>query len=375
MKIAWLTTSRADWGICLPLIHKLKNHPNVDLEVIATGAHLMMEHGNTIEEVRKLGLRVHEVPVVLDGKNAESVAKSYGTVAQVFADFWTRNQDFNLVFALGDRYEMAAALLASIPFRIPIAHLCGGDVTDGATDQMYRDMISVIAQYHFATEDKSAERIRQLKQPYHDQAIANVGSLSIEQMKQHDGIGSEEFMSKWGIDLNGPFYLITLHPETMELGKNLHHVSEVQSFLKRAIAAGQEQWLVTLPNADAESELWRDMLLSLSFEYPERVKCHAHLGVRGYYTAMKNCKAMIGNTSSGIVESATMGAWVLNLGDRQKGRSRNLNVTDVEFDQEALWKQWLDLPNDRYIGPNLYGDGDSSQKIMDILKVNFDELR
>ncbi len=375
MKIAWLTTSRADWGICLPLIHKLKNHPNVDLEVIATGAHLMMEHGNTIEEVRKLGLRVHEVPVVLDGKNAESVAKSYGAVAQVFAGFWTRNQDFNLVFALGDRYEMAAALLASIPFRIPIAHLCGGDVTDGATDQMYRDMISMIAQYHFATEDKSTERIRQLKQPYHDQVIANVGSLSIEQMKQHEGIASEEFMSKWGIDLNRPFYLVTLHPETMELGKNLHHVSEVRSFLKRAIAAGQEQWLVTLPNADAESELWRDMLLSLSFEYPERVKCHSHLGVQGYYTAMKNCKAMIGNTSSGIVESATMGAWVLNLGDRQKGRSRNLNVKDVEFDQEAIWEHWITLPGDRYTGPNLYGDGASSQKIMDILKVNFDELR
>lgn len=375
MKIAWLTTSRADWGICLPLIHKLKNHPNVDLEVIATGAHLMMEHGNTIEEVRKLGLRVHEVPVVLDGRNAASVAKSYGTVAQVFAEFWARNQDFNLVFALGDRYEMAAALLASIPFRIPIAHLSGGDVTDGATDQMYRDMISIIAQYHFATEDKSAERIRQLKQPYHDQVIANVGSLSIEQMKQHEGIASEDFMSKWGIDLNRPFYLVTLHPETMELGKNLHHVSEVRSFLKRAIAAGQEQWLVTLPNADAESEFWRDMLLSLSFEYPERVKCHAHLGVQGYYTAMKNCKAMIGNTSSGIVESATMGAWVLNLGDRQKGRSRNLNVTDVEFDQEALWEHWIALPGDRFKGPNLYGDGASSQKIMDILKVNFDELR
>jgi GDP/UDP-N,N'-diacetylbacillosamine 2-epimerase (hydrolysing) len=99
------------------------------------------------------------------------------------------------------------------------------------------------------------------------------------------------------------------------------------------------------------------------------------LGVQGYYTAMKNCKAMIGNTSSGIVESATMGAWVLNLGDRQKGRSRNLNVTDVEFDQEAMWKYWIALPNDRYTGPNLYGDGASSQKIMDILKVNFDELR
>ena len=149
MKFAWLTTSRADFGICLPMILKLKAHANVQLEIIATGSHLLKEHGNTITEIRSLGISVHEVVIPLSGQDAASVSLSYASAGMVFSEFWMAHHDYDLVFALGDRYEMAAALVASIPFRIPIAHLCGGDVTDGATDQIYRDMISMISKFHF----------------------------------------------------------------------------------------------------------------------------------------------------------------------------------------------------------------------------------
>ncbi len=374
MKFAWLTTSRADFGICLPMIQKLKAHANVQLEIIATGSHLLTEHGNTITEIKSLGIPVHEVVIPLNGQDATSVALSYAGAGKVFSEFWSARHDYDLVFALGDRYEMAAALVASIPFCIPIAHLCGGDVTDGATDQIYRDMISMMSKFHFTTEERSAARVVQLKRPYSGQVIANVGSLAIEQMNEHKDIDAVSFMTRWGIDLKQPFCLVTLHPETMDLENNKRHVSEVKAFLLRAIQEGSEQWLITLPNADAESELWREMLMAISTQYPDRMKCHAHLGVQGYYTAMKNCKAMIGNTSSGIVESATFGAWVLNLGNRQGGRSRNPNVYDLSFDQNEIWEHWKGLSNERYKGVNLYGDGTASSRIMEILKDNLNAL-
>lgn len=374
MRIAWLTTSRADFGICIPMIQKLKAIGQIELEIIATGSHLMVDHGNTVSEIRLLEIPVHEVPVELYGHSVVSVAHSYAATAKVFASFWEKNHDFDLLFALGDRYEMAAALLASVPFRIPIAHLCGGDVTDGATDQMYRDIISLIAQFHFTTEAKSAERVAQLKKPYHDQIIAHVGSLAIEQLHQHVNVDATTFIDRWGIDLNMPFYLVTVHPETMRIEDNAHHVSEMELFLKKALNEDTAQWLITLPNADAESEMWRNMFISIANQFPTQVKCHAHLGIQGYYTAMKNCSAMIGNTSSGIVESATMGAWVLNLGDRQKGRSRNANVQDVSFEHTEIFKHWKGISKERYQGKNLYGDGSTSNQILDILKDNFNAL-
>lgn len=374
MRMAWLTTSRADFGICIPMILKLKAIAQIQFEIIATGSHLMAVHGNTVSEIKALQIPVHEVPVELDGQSVVSVAHSYARTADAFASFWEKNHGFDLLFALGDRYEMAAALLASVPFRIPIAHLCGGDVTDGATDQMYRDIISLIAQFHFTTEEKSAERVAQLKKSYPKQIIAHVGSLAIEQLHQHADMDAKAFMNRWGIDLNTPFYLVTVHPETMHIEDNAHHVLEMELFLKKALSQDTAQWLITLPNADAESEMWRNMFISIANQFPAQVKCHAHLGIQGYYTAMKNCAAMIGNTSSGIVESATMGAWVLNLGDRQQGRSRNPNVQDVPFEHSEIFKHWRGISKERYQGENLYGDGSTSNQIMDILKDNFDAL-
>ncbi len=374
MKIAWLTTSRADFGICIPMILKLKSNPKIELDIIATGSHLMVEHGNTVDDIFPLGVNVHQVPVHLNGSDAASVAHAYANTGLAFSKFWEDHHQYDLIFALGDRYEMAAALLAAVPFRIPIAHLCGGDITDGAIDQMYRDIITMIAKFHFTTEERSAARVSQLKANYADQVIANVGSLAIEQLQQHTDIDEVTFKNRWGIDIHKPFFLVTFHPETMHVETNEHHVRHFQSFWLRALNESEEQWLITLPNADAEAEIWRKMLLSVAEEFPSRVKCHSHLGVQGYYTAMRNCVAMIGNTSSGIVESATLGAWVLNVGDRQKGRSRNPNVNDMKFDESEIWRHWKEISSDRYQGGNLYGDGLTSKKIMDLLSQNFISL-
>lgn len=363
MKVGWLTTSRADFGICLPMIQFLKEKKDVELEMIVSGSHLMMEHGNTVEEVNLLGLKTHCVEVDLKGHSAAGTALSFAECAHAFANFWTNNHDFHLIFALGDRYEMAAALMSTIPFGLRIAHLCGGDVTAGATDQMYRDMISMIATYHFTTEEKSAERVRSIKRTYSNQIVLNVGSLAIEQLMCHQDMHSLDFVKKFGLNYNQDFVLITIHPETMNLHHSHEQVNAIHDFLQRLLKDTNDQLLITLPNADATSDAWRGMLLRVAEENVGRVFCHQSMGVNGYYTAMRNCKVMIGNSSSGIVEAATFGTWVINIGDRQLGRTLNENVFNVPFNVDEIWSQYQKVPKEKYFGGNVYGKGDTSKQI------------
>ncbi|MBM3428313.1 MAG: hypothetical protein FJX95_05975 [Bacteroidetes bacterium] len=290
MKIGWLTTSRADFGICLPMIQFLMDRKEVVLELIVTGSHLIREHGHTVDEISTLDLNMHCVHVPLNSGSAFGTALSYAECSMAFSKFWSKNHDYDLIFALGDRYEMAAALISSIPFRLRVAHLCGGDVTDGATDQMYRDMISMLATYHFTTEEKSAERVRLLKSVYPKQCVLNVGSLAIEQLMRHQDMCLADFIKRFGLDYNQEFVLITIHPETMNLHHSNVHMDAIDNFLRRLLNETNDQMLITLPNADATSDAWREMLLKIASQYIDRVFCHQSMGAIGYYTAMKIVK-------------------------------------------------------------------------------------
>lgn len=372
MKVAIVTTSRADYGILKPLIRGIENSTQWELEIIVTGSHLSIYHGSTFDEVKDDFplLKYHLIPALLTSHDACSIALNYGMVVMRFAEFWKDHIGYDIVFVLGDRYELAAVVAAGIPFQIPFAHFHGGEVTMGAIDQSYRDFVSIVSKWNFTAEQGSYDRVKSLKLPHQIRRVFNVGSLAIDSLLSHQDCDSELFYSRTGLALTDEFILVTVHPETADVESNSVNAKSFSKSIEFEIANSDRKFLVSLPNTDTASEVWRQMWKQLSRLYPDHVFCAEHLGVKLYYTAMRNCKLMLGNTSSGIVEAATLGCWVINLGNRQKGRAVSDNVVQCEFDTKAITKAilYIEIKRSRFLGKNIYGEGNTAEIVLNLLK-------
>ena len=373
-KIGVVTTSRADFGIYQPLIRSLNDLPNVDVELIALGAHFFKNQGNTIEEVRKFDhLVIHEIPGLTESTDLLDISNNFSLVIQTMGEFWKDHLYFDIVFVLGDRYEMAAAVLAGVPFSIHFAHLHGGEVTLGATDQLYRDTISLASKMHFTATERAKERVLSLLAPFTDRKVFCTGSVVLNTISTTVDLSAEEFFQQFGFDIHQNFVLVTIHPETMYLHQSDSQLREFVAALDWILNCTQDAILITLPNADAGASPWREAFLKLSQEF-ERVRCYENLGVIGYYTAMRSCSYMLGNSSSGIIESATAKAWSINVGDRQLGREQSANTFSVPFASDKIIEQIQKLPDVKYTGDNVYGNGDAVAKIVAFVLERWREI-
>ncbi len=367
-RIAVLTSSRADYGIYLPLLKALKEDPFFDLQIIAFGTHLSPFHGNTIDQIINDGFDIcFKIESLLAGDSPNAIATAMALTSLKFADFWKEHQkDFDLVFCLGDRYEMFAAVTAGIPFNIPFAHLHGGETTLGAIDNIFRHSISLASKYHFVSCKAHGERVAELtgKTEY----IYNIGALSLDNLATIPLLSIDEFSNQFKIDLNHPTILVTVHPETVSFEKNSEYAEEIAATL---LALKSYQVLITLPNADTAGTIIRKRFLKLQTESDNRIRCVENLGTQGYFTAMKHCSFLLGNTSSGIIEAASFGKRVINVGDRQKGRHHSLNVLNTPFNRKIILqqiRQIKDSPN--YTGKNIYFQNNSVKNIIFILRNN-----
>jgi GDP/UDP-N,N'-diacetylbacillosamine 2-epimerase (hydrolysing) len=364
MRITVLTSSRADYSIYLPLLKKLKADDYFELRIIAFGTHLSHRHGYTVNAITDDGFSVtHRVITLPKGDSPAMISESMGAAITDFAGTWeTEKENTDLVICLGDRYEMFAAVAASVPFNIPVAHLHGGETTLGAIDNSFRHAITAMSKYHFVSTEANAMRVAQITGT--TKHIYITGAMGLDNLTEIKLLSKEEFREKFSIFPDNPI-LVTFHPETVSYTKNEEYTKE----LIAALEESRQQIIVTMPNADTGNEPVRKALQELA-DRKENVHAVESLGTQGYFSCMEHCAFLLGNSSSGIIEAASSGKYVINLGSRQQGREAGNNVIHCAFEKEAIleaMKKISTLPP--LAKENIYGDGRASGRIISILKT------
>jgi len=363
LKIALLTSSRSDYGIYYPLINEIKRQNIHHLDVIVFGTHNSIFFGETIKEIENDGIEIkYKINSLILGDGPETLSDSIGITFLKFSNIW-KNNNYDLCFALGDRFEMFAAVFSSLPFNIPIAHISGGEITLGAIDNTFRDALSVISKYNFASTEIYKNRIISIKGKYEN--IYNVGALNIDNLRRINFLTIQEFENLYKIDLTKRTILITFHPETVSFEKNSEYVNELIAALSEI---ENYQLVITMPNADNMGSLIRDKMLSF-INSRSNAYCIESFGTIGYLSCMKYCTFMLGNTSSGFVEASFFPKYVINLGNRQTGRILTKNIVNCPVEKECILKAVNEF---LYFNPNsdeyfIYGDGNTANKIVDIL--------
>lgn len=366
MKIAVLTSSRADYGIYQPLLKALEADPFFDLRLIVFGSHLAKNFGLTINQIINDGYIIdHKIDEMPADDSPLGISASIGKTIKAFGQVW-KSSSYDLVLALGDRFEMFAAVVSGLPFNVRFAHIHGGETTLGAIDDAFRHSISLMSEYHFTSAETYKNRVAQIIGK--DQKIFNTGSLGIDFLSSLELLSKEEFKIRYNIDLTRSFILSTIHPETVSFERNAAYMDE---FVKAMMMLDGYQIIVTMPNADTSGMVIREKLHSLSKER-DNVILVENFGSVGYLSCMKHCEMLIGNTSSGFYDASFFPKWVINLGDRQKGRIRTPNILDVEFDTDDITKA-IELISGKPLPlfEPVYGDGHAASKIIKILKDEF----
>ena len=363
VKIGLLTSSRADFGIYLPLIKKLENHSLINLEIIAFGTHLDQNYGYTIDEIHSYGFEVkHQIQTLILNKNPYETSKSIGDTMLKFSEFWKTNE-FDLVFSLGDRYEMFAAVSASLTFGIKIAHIHAGETTLGAVDNVFRHSISLMSKYLFVSTEKYRKRAIQINN--NPGSVYNVGALSIDNLESLSYYSKKEFNDKFNIDLTIPTILSTFHPETISLSKNSQYIDEL--ILSFNELKERYQIVITMPNSDTLGDMIREKIIDFS-EGLDQVKLVESFGMKGYLSCMKHCSFLLGNTSSGFVEASYFPKKVINLGQRQSGRIITENILNTPIEKKFIIDAVRKIEkNIEGANENIYKKGNTADNIIDVI--------
>lgn len=359
-KVIYISGTRADYGLFCSTLKQIDEDEALNLSVCVTGMHLLKEYGNTVEEIEGDGLRIcARVEVVLSGESGGEMARSLGREIIGITEVLEREQP-DLVIVLGDRGEMLAGALAAIHLNIPIVHIHGGERT-GTVDEPIRHAISKLAHYHFVSTSGSKERL--VKMGELEECVFVTGAPGLDGISQLITYDRVELCEQNMFDSDRKIALVVFHPVVQDsdvAGEQLQQI--MKSALQHKL-----QVIALLPNADSGGESVANSLLTYR-EHPD-VRIRTHLGRSGFVSWMAAADLMIGNSSSGIIEAATLGIPVVNVGDRQYGRERNGNVIDVSFSgdlmSDAITKA---LSSGRQKWNNVYGDGNAVQLIVQLLK-------
>jgi GDP/UDP-N,N'-diacetylbacillosamine 2-epimerase (hydrolysing) len=364
MKVGILTSSRADFGIYLPLLKKLDADTYFNLEIIAFGTHTSKKHGKTLSEIESYNFKtIHQLQTVPQSDSPKDITKSMGHTFTVFADFWAKHQ-YDIVFALGDRYEMFSAVSAGSLFNVNFAHLHAGETTLGAVDNAYRHSISLFSKHLFVSTNEYKKRAEQIVEDSVN--VYNVGALSVDNLKHINFLSKSDFENKFNINLNKPSILSTFHPETVSFEKNKVYIKELLNSFDSL--KNNYQIIITLPNTDTMGQMIRNEIIAYGKTNPE-IKIIESFGMVGYLSCMKHCSFLLGNTSSGFVEATFFPKYVINLGDRQKGRIETKNIITTAINKKDILKTVHKIETAKPL-PNLnvYGEGNTADQIITILK-------
>jgi len=376
-KVAVITATRAEYGLLSGLIQSLHQHPSFELQLLVTGAHLVADQGKSVTEIRQAGIPITaEIPIALpDYLQAEDVMAQI--TAQAVAQF---SQAFlhyrpDLVVILGDRYEILGVATAALLNQIPIAHLHGGELTQGAVDDAIRHAITKMSSLHFVAADVYRKRVLQMGEA--PERVFNVGAMGLDKIRQLDFLTQDALEQTMGLSLTSPTLLITHHPETW------HRLSAQQGLqaLFRAIehlaeSQGKVTIIWTAANLDAEGAKINQMVQQQLRGW-ENSPAYANicakfvpsLGSQRYLSLMKLADLVVGNSSSGIIEAPALQTATVNIGERQAGRLMAKSIFQAKPEVNSILQAMEKGLNYRFIGDeSLYGDGASVQTIMHILE-------
>lgn len=370
ISVAVLTSSRADFGIYLPLLREMRKDNTFEIKIIAFGTHKSIFHGQTIDDIKENGFEVFEsLDTLILGDSEEAISNSIGNTVIKFSSVWKRHKDeIDIVLALGDRFEMFAAVTAAIPFNIKIAHLHGGEKTEGAIDDQFRHCISLMSDIHFTSTEVYSERVHHLIGRTNN--VYNVGALGLDNLLNMDFLSISKIEDRYNIDMSIPTILSTIHPETVNTELNESLIDTICKALD--FLSNRYQILITMPNADTYGMVIRQRLEKL-INSNSKVFGFENLGSLAYFSCMKYSSFLLGNTSSGIIEAPSLKRYVINIGSRQKGRVRNKNVFDVDIDFGEIISKVNEIEvSEEYSGNNIYqGAHMSSKAIMRIIKMMY----
>ncbi|MDI7166857.1 UDP-N-acetylglucosamine 2-epimerase [Leptospira santarosai] len=367
-KICVITGTRADYGLLRWLILEISKSSKLDLQIIATGMHLSPEFGLTYKEIENDGFLIQKkIEILLSSDSVVGVSKSIGLgligFSEAFADL---NPDIILI--LGDRFEIFSAAVAALISRIPIAHLHGGEVTEGAFDEGIRHSITKMSHFHFVATSEYRNRVIQLGEDPSN--VFLVGGMGIDGVRKSNLLKKEELEFSLNIKFKRNNLLITFHPVTLEGTTAKAQMTELLLSLE---TLSQETGLIfTMPNADTDSRIIFELIKK--FTSSRSNAWHfTSLGQTLYLSCLQFVDAVVGNSSSGIIEAPSFKIGTINIGDRQKGRLKAKSIIDCEPNKEgimnALKKLYSsDFQKNLSTTINPYGEGGASEKIVKILE-------
>jgi GDP/UDP-N,N'-diacetylbacillosamine 2-epimerase (hydrolysing) len=330
-KICIFTSTRAEWGLLKGVAEQICQSDALQLQLLVSGSHLSEQHGMTVREIETDGFAVDaRVNILKFDDSSLGVCRSMGLAMSGSGEALEQLRPDVLV-VLGDRYETFCATAAAQILRIPIAHIHGGETTEGAVDEAFRHSITKMAHLHFPCCDEYRRRIIQLGE--NPARAFNVGALGIENIRKISLMSRAELEESIRFKLNKPFFLVTFHPVTLE-----HETAGAQfkELLDALDQFPEHKIIFTKANADTDGAVINEMIDEVAASHAARCLAVASLGLRRYLSAMSLCDAVVGNSSSGILETPVFGIPTVNIGDRQKGRLRTPSIIDCEPDCESI---------------------------------------
>ncbi len=361
-KILYITGTRADYGLMRSVLYSIHHHPNLSLDLIVVGMHLMDQFGNTINEIKNDGFKYHIVDVRYEDDTKEAMAIFIGKLIQELVPLIHQiGPDFILL--LGDRGEMLAGAIVGVYLSIPVAHIHGGDVTS-TVDDFARNAITKLAHIHFPATEESGKRIIRFGEDA--SKIFVVGSPGLYQ-GSYNPLSREQLEEKYQIDLEKPLLLLVQHPVTLEIDAAADQILETLE----AVKSLKIQTIVIYPNADAGG---RAMIEAIrEYEKLSFLKIFPSIPHDDYLSLMYYASVLIGNSSSALIEAPSFGLPVVNIGTRQMGRERADNVIDAIYDKKNIIDCIGKAMNDKIfrekvmLGRNPYGEGMAPEKIAEVL--------
>ncbi|MEH2957618.1 UDP-N-acetylglucosamine 2-epimerase [Candidatus Merdisoma sp. JLR.KK006] len=368
VRICVISGSRAEFGQLTPLLLKLNKDPFFKLDFVVTGSHLSEDNGNTITEIEEYPIDITaRIPIKSIADNSrKGIAFQISEVIAAFADYFDSHRP-DMLIVIGDRYEMYGAAIAASAFIIPMAHICGGSVTSGAVDEVYRHSITKMSILHFTTCDVYRRRVIQLGE--NPDFVYNVGSLAIENCLNMELLTEKELRTQLGMPLEKPYCVVTFHPVTLEQDDS---EKELYELIHAFDMFPQYLYLITLSNTDSGGDkinrIWKEEGTGR-----DNFFVVSSLGMKRYLTALKHSAMMIGNSSSGTTEGPAMKIPVIDIGDRQKGRVFAKSILHCEPAEKEIAEAMERAGSAEFQAAakkakSPFGDGTTSEQMVSILK-------
>lgn len=366
-KIAVLTATRAEYGLLKPVIDALNKIDDFSVKVVVTGAHLSPEFGFTYKDIENDGIKIDKkIEILLSSDTPAAISKSMGLAMIGFADYFAESNP-DALMVLGDRYETLAVCCAAMNARIPIIHLYGGETTEGAVDEAFRHAVTKMSYFHFTSTEEYRKRVIQLGEA--PERVFTVGGTGTENAIKTPLLSKEELEKSLDFTLDRDYAVVTFHPVTLESDTSKIQFGELLMALGKH---GEMKYIITKAGADSDGRIINKMIDEYA-NSNDNVCAVNSLGTVRYLSALKYCKMVIGNSSSGLLEVPSFKIPTVNIGDRQRGRIRAESVIDCEPDCGDICRA-IDKANSAEFRKlvrqvkNPYGDGNTSERIVRILK-------